>query len=107
MTDALDVRWSFGQAHQLARPRQRRFPGVELVARLGTLRRERRNAVHALDLIAIRLGEPHPLAAAGLVDRLDAAGAGCLGEAGKIVFARRVIGETQNFGSPFSVMRIW
>ena len=39
-----------------------------------------RDAVHDLDLIAVRLLEPHALAAARLVDRLDAGGARRLGE---------------------------
>ncbi len=50
-----------------------------------------------LDLVAVGLGEPHPLAAAGLVDRLDAGRAGHPGDARKIVLARRVIGKADEF----------
>ena len=53
------------------------------------------DAADHFDLIAVRLGEPHALAAAGLVDGLDAGGAGRLGEPLQVVFALDVIGEAR------------
>ena len=43
-------------------------------------RRHRRDAVHHLDLIAVRLSQPHALAAAGSSISLDAGGARRLGD---------------------------
>src|SRR6202035_3444673 len=50
-----------------------------------------------LDLVAVRLGQAHPLAAAGLVDVLDAGGAGRLGELLQIVLVVDVIGDADEF----------
>ena len=49
--------------------------------------------MHHLDLVAVRLFQPHPLAAAGLVDILHRRGAGRLGEAREVVLARGVVGK--------------
>src|SRR5262249_28857305 len=96
VADALDVRRTLGQPHQLAGAQQRIFAGVELLA-LGRDRRERGDAVDDLDLVAVGLGEPHPLAAAGLVDRLDAGRAGRPRDTLEVVLARRVIGKADEF----------
>ena len=86
------------QPHQLAGARERILAGVELLARL-----DRRCgatgaiAVHDLDLVAVRLGQPHPLAAARLVDRLDRRGARRLRQPVQVVLARRVVGEADEF----------
>ena len=62
-----------------------------------SIARQRRDAVHDLDLVAVRLGEPHPLAAAGLVDRLHLRRAGRLGQALEVILALRVIGQPDEF----------
>ena len=53
--------------------------------------------MHDFDLVAIGVGQPHPFAAAGLVERLDARRAGRPCDAFEIVLARRVIGEADEF----------
>ena len=82
----------FWKPHQVAGAGERRVAGVEHLARRGNLR----HLVHApdhLDLVAVRLGQAHALAAAGLVQVLDAGGAGHLGEGLEVVLARGVIGD--------------
>src|SRR4029077_7576361 len=48
-------------------------------------------------LVAVGFGEPHPFAAAGLVERLDRRRAGRPRDAFEIILARRVIGEADEF----------
>ena len=85
-----------GQPHQLAGARGRRLARVELLS-LHRDRRQLLDAAHDLDLVAVRLGQPHPLAAAGLVDVFDARGAGRLGERLQVVLVVDVIGEADEF----------
>jgi hypothetical protein len=59
----------------------------------GRDRRQRGDPVHDLDLVAVGLGEPHTLAATGLIDRFHRRRARRLGEAIEVVLARRVIGK--------------
>jgi len=61
-------------------------------------RRQRLDAVHDLDLIAVRLAQPHPPAAAGLVDRLHRRGAGRFRDAPQIILVRRVVREADEPG---------
>ena len=92
VTDPLHMRGPLRQPHQLAGARQRLVARIELLAP-GRDRRQRRNAVHHLDLVAVRLFQPHPLAAAGLVDIFHRRGAGRLGETREVVLARGVVGK--------------
>ena len=93
MADAFDVRGASRQPHQFAGPRQRRFAGIELLP-LDLDFRHRRDAANHLDLIAVGLAQPDPLAAAGFIDVFDSRGAGCFGQALEIIFALNVICET-------------
>src|SRR5580700_6271391 len=96
MADALDVGRPPRQPHQFAGARGRRLARVQPLP----LHRDRRNlfdAAHHLDLVAVRLGQPHPLAAAGLVDVFDARGAGRLGELLQVILAVDVIGDADEF----------
>jgi len=49
--------------------------------------------MHHLDHVAVGLAQPHPFAAAGLVERLDRRSAWCRGEAAQIVLALGGKGE--------------
>src|SRR2546426_3747303 len=91
--DPLHVRRPARQPHQLARALKRIFAGVEFLPRLDLDRRQRRDAVHDLDLVAVGLGEPHAFPAAGLVDRFDAGCSRSLGQPLEIVLARGVVGH--------------
>ena len=85
-----------GQPHQFAGARGRRIARVQPLP----LHRDRRDLLDAadhLDLVAVRLGQPHALAAAGLVDVLDARGAGRLGELLQLVLVVDVIGDADEF----------
>ena len=96
VADALDVRRPPGQPHQFAGARSRRFAGIEPLP-FDRDRTHRLDAAHHFDLIAVRLGQPHALAAAGLVDIFHARGARRLGEPLQIVLAVDVIGEPDEF----------
>jgi hypothetical protein len=98
--DPLHVRGALGQSHQFAGARDRLVAGIEPLP-LGGDRRQRGDAVHHLDLIAVRLGEPHALAAARLVDAFHGRGAGRLGQAVEVVLARRVIGKADELRIAF------
>ena len=74
--------------------------GIELLP-LERNRRHWRNPVHHLDLIAVRLGQPHALAAAGLVDVLDSGCSGRFGDALEVILARGVIGKAHEFRLAF------
>jgi len=64
-------------------------------------RRQRLDAAHDLDLIAVGLAQPHAAPAAGLVDRLHLRGAGRLRHAPQIVLARGFVGEADERGIAF------
>ena len=98
MTDALDLRRPLRQPHQFAGALQRLLAGVERRPLQGDRRRVC-DTVHHLDLVAVRLGQPHALAAAGLVEmsRCRVAPAAAR-DALEVVLALGVIGETDNFG---------
>src|SRR5439155_16380460 len=73
MAEALDVRGAALDAEELA------LAAVLVVARIDRRtveldRIEQRHAVDDFDLVAVGIGQPHPLAAAGLVDILDRRG---------------------------------
>src|SRR6185312_17543041 len=85
VADAFDVRRATRQAHQFAGARGGQLARIELLP-FDVDRLDRGDAADDFDLIAVRLGEPHALAAAGFVDGLDAGGAGRLGDALEIVF---------------------
>ena len=100
MSDPLDMRGALGQPHQLARAQQGILARVELLA-LGRNRRQCGDAVHNFDLIAVGFSEPHPFAAAGLIDVLNGRGAARARDALEIVLGRGVIGETDEFRRAF------
>src|SRR5690242_4159532 len=92
MADALDRGRRLGEPHHPAGAPHGLARSVQLVAR----HLHHGHALHAvddLDLVAVRLGEPHALAAARLVERLDAGGAGQAGGALEVILVRRVVGE--------------
>ena len=93
----LNVGRAPGQPHQFAGARGRRLARVELLP-LHRDRRDLLDAAHHLDLVAVRLGQAHPLAAAGLVDVFDARSAGRLGELLQLVLVVDVIGDADKFG---------
>src|SRR5580700_6851136 len=96
MADAFDVGRAPGQPHQLAGARGRRLARVELLP----LHRDRRDlfdAAYHLDLVAVRLGQAYPLAAAGLVDVFDAGGTRRLGELLQVILVVDVIGDADEF----------
>src|SRR6266508_1288267 len=66
VADALDPRGAHRQPHDLSGPLQRVFPHVQRLA-LHRDRLERLDPVEDLDLVAVRLLQPDPFAAAGLV----------------------------------------
>ena len=89
-----DVRRAARQPHQFAGARGRSFAGIEslpLYLDWGDLR----DAADYFDLVAIRLGEPHALAAARLVDGLDARGARRLGEPLQVILGRRNVTQAK------------
>ena len=53
-----------------------------------------------LDLVAVGLAQPHPLAAAGLVDAFDRRGAGHARNLVEVFLARRVISQADEAGRP-------
>ena len=57
------------------------------------------HAVDDLDLVAVGLGQPHALAAARLVQGLDARCARQLGEPLEVVLAGRMVGEADELGA--------
>src|SRR5262252_5000119 len=72
-------------------PLGRRISSPARDSGLSPVLRCRREPVHDLDLVAVRLGQAQALAAAWLVDRLDARGARDIREPAEIVLARRVV----------------
>src|SRR6516165_3968160 len=73
MTEPLDMRGAALDAEELALAAVFFVPGVD--RRAGHFDRfEHRHAVHDFDLVAVRVGQAHALAAAGLVDVLDLRG---------------------------------
>src|SRR2546425_10797336 len=94
--DALHLRRPALQAHELAGAPQFLVAPVEHVL----ARRQAFELLHAADhfhLVAVRVGDSHALAAAGLVEVLDAGGPGRLGELFQVVFVIDEKGEADEF----------
>src|SRR5213594_1830261 len=97
--DPLHLRRPALQAHQLAGAPQFLVAPVEHVL----ARRQAFELLHAADhfhLVAVRVGDSHALAAAGLVEVLDAGGPGRLGEPFQVVFVIDEKGEADEFRRP-------
>src|SRR5215213_4824706 len=86
MADALDRRRRLGKPHQAALAAQWIAAGIDRVA-LHLGRRHRRHAVDHLDLVAVGFLQANALAAARLVQGLDARGARQLGEPLEVILA--------------------
>src|SRR6267378_4497066 len=97
--DALHLRRPALQAHELAGAPQFLVAPVEHVL----ARRQAFELLHAADrfhLVAVRVVNAHALAAAGLVEVLDAGGPGRLGELFQVVFVIDEKGEADEFRRP-------
>ena len=108
--DPLHARWAFRDPHQLAGAGERLGPAVDPLP----LHRDGCKLLHPvdhLDLVAVRLGQPHALTAAGLIEMLDPGRARCLGQTLEIVLALGVIGKAHElrialFGDVDMVRRV-
>lgn len=92
MPDAHDRRGPWRDPHGLADARKPLVADIEGLPSDGNAI-DGFDAVHELDLVAVRLAEPHPPAAARLVHRLDARSAGKPGRPLQIVLAADCEGE--------------
>ena len=99
MPDALDRRRRFPEAHQHAGSTQRLGARVHRLFRDGD-GRQRLDAVHDLDPVAVRLREPDALAAAGLVDALHGGRPRRLRHPLEVVLAAGAVRERQESGLP-------
>ena len=98
MANALDRCRRLAEPHQLADPTVGLAGAVQFVAGdLGRL--DALLPGHDLDLVAVGLREPHALAAARLVDRLDVRRARQLGDALEVVLVCGVVGEADEAGA--------